>query len=605
MDRSRARARALAEAAGHLPGWLPSAASLTALARSPDAAGWQRVRPDPGAVLLALRHADAVRAAPGLSFFPALLRTPFVLEEALRLLDADAPFVDWGRPAVQPVHQAALTCARWAGRLAEATGRCDPDNAWAAGLLAPLGWLAVCAAGGAAEVGACLADPELARDPAAVQRRHWGLDHAALARRLARRWGLPPWLEAVVGHLGLPLDLAQSFGAEPALFLVVQLAVHLAQRPGRPCLHLPVGATLAGAAAALGLDAQQLDALDLAEDRETGRPGDREKAAAPVSVPAGLLVSVSAGLPVSLSGDPRGVPLLRDLLAVAVENRRLHNAPAAERLEADVDALHEALERQRRAEQDNLQSRKLEALAEFAAGAGHEINNPLAVISGQAQYLLAREPEPERQKALRTIVGQAQRIHQVLRELMQFARPPRPQKQPVDVAGLVREVLTAAEESAGPRQVRLLPPEGESAVFVAADPAQLRTALNCLVRNAVEAASAAGGGRLSAISPEPTADGRPPTADGWVRVRLERPAGRVEVVVEDSGPGPTPAQREHLFDPFFSGRQAGRGRGLGLPTAWRLAREHGGDVRFVGLPDGPTRFVLSLPAGPNDGRAVA
>jgi signal transduction histidine kinase len=50
-----------------------------------------------------------------------------------------------------------------------------------------------------------------------------------------------------------------------------------------------------------------------------------------------------------------------------------------------------------------------------------------------------------------------------------------------------------------------------------------------------------------------------------------------------------------MFDPFFSGRSAGRGRGLGLPTAWRLAREHGGDVRHVPHPDGPTRFVLALP----------
>ena len=53
-------------------------------------------------------------------------------------------------------------------------------------------------------------------------------------------------------------------------------------------------------------------------------------------------------------------------------------------------------------------------------------------------------------------------------------------------------------------------------------------------------------------------------------------------------------EREHLFDPFYSGRKAGRGRGLGLPTAWRLARQHGGDVRFAGAE--PTRFVLTLPA---------
>ena len=70
----------------------------------------------------------------------------------------------------------------------------------------------------------------------------------------------------------------------------------------------------------------------------------------------------------------------------------------------------------------------------------------------------------------------------------------------------------------------------------------------------------------------------------------------VEIVVEDNGTGPPQQQREHLFDPFYSGRSAGRGRGLGLPTAWRFARQHGGDVHFTRLPDGLTRFVLTLPA---------
>jgi signal transduction histidine kinase len=67
-------------------------------------------------------------------------------------------------------------------------------------------------------------------------------------------------------------------------------------------------------------------------------------------------------------------------------------------------------------------------------------------------------------------------------------------------------------------------------------------------------------------------------------------------VVEDSGPGPAEADLDHLFDPFYSGREAGRGRGLGLAIAWRLARVNGGDVRYAPVPGGPTRFVLELPA---------
>jgi signal transduction histidine kinase len=107
-----------------------------------------------------------------------------------------------------------------------------------------------------------------------------------------------------------------------------------------------------------------------------------------------------------------------------------------------------------------------------------------------------------------------------------------------------------------------------------ADQAQVSRALGCLLRNAIEAAP----------------------AQGWAGVRAEVfPSDRLELIVEDNGPGPLLAEREHLFDPFYSGRKAGRGRGLGLPTAWRLARQHGGDVALSPSEPGVTRFVLRLP----------
>ena len=150
---------------------------------------------------------------------------------------------------------------------------------------------------------------------------------------------------------------------------------------------------------------------------------------------------------------------------------------------------------------------------------------------------------------------------------------PRPHKEPFDLGQLVREVITSLEDLAGQHQVRLLFAPVEQPLVLNADPVQVRTALTHLLRNAIEAAP----------------------VDGWASVRLETAAvDRVEVVIEDNGEGPPSLQREHLFDPFYSGRAAGRGRGLGLPTAWRLARQHGGDVRLASLPGGPTRFVLSL-----------
>jgi signal transduction histidine kinase len=359
---------------------------------------------------------------------------------------------------------------------------------------------------------------------------------------------LPDWLAAIAGHLELPVETAGLLGADPEVFLVVQCAVWFLRERGRARV-VAAGGTSTDICARLGIS-------------DLGREALQEEAVSWAVAPARVW------------DCPYEVPLLRELLALAVENRALRDEPTRCRLERDVDALHHALQEQRAGEAERLQARKLAALAEFAAGAGHEINNPLAVISGQAQYLLGHEADHEGQHSLQTIIGQTQRIHQILRDLMQFARPSPPRKEVVNLPGLVREVADSLCALAAERHVRLVCPDPEPTPSLCADPSHLKAAITCLVRNAIEAAP----------------------AEGWAGVRLDLSSPRcIDVVVEDNGPGLPPPLREHLFDPFYSGREAGRGRGLGLSTAWRLVKVHGGDLRFVSLPDGPTRFVMSLP----------
>lgn len=524
------RPEALGDAAAHLPWLTPCAASLMALARLPAAVAWERLRCDPAAVLLAIRQARHRLAAPA-SFTPHLLHDPAVLEGAVQALDFSSGFVDWNLPEVDKAYRAACTIGRLATQLAKISTRADPELAWISGLLSPLGWLAACA----------LHSDPLAMSPA---------DAARIARRLARRWRLPGRLAAVAGHLDLPPDVAQTMGADEPLFRIVQMAAALARRQGLDFIP-DVGCSLDDNAAWLGIETKTIQEV--------------ERGAEPLALPTEWI-------------DPQETPLLRDLLQLALETRRQENEPSFEALENEVDRLHDALASTRHSEEERLRTLKLGALAEFAAGAGHEINNPLAVISGQAQYLLHAEPEPARQRSLQTIVAQAQRIHQILTGLMQFARPAKPRKLSLDAGEVIHEVTESLKDLAGQRRVNLVCPTLNGPIEIEADAAQVRTALSCLLKNAIEAAP----------------------ADGWAGIRVECPApDLLELVVEDNGGGPTASQREHLFDPFYSGRLAGRGRGLGLSTAWRLAREHGGDVRYDHRSEGPTRFVLSLPRQPH------
>src|SRR5207244_2108351 len=127
----------------------------------------------------------------------------------------------------------------------------------------------------------------------------------------------------------------------------------------------------------------------------------------------------------------------------------------------------------------------------------------------------------DRQKSLQTIIGQTHRIHQILNELMQFARPPRPQKQSLDLAALLREVVTSSQELAVQKRVQLTSPELET-IYIEADPRQVRQALTCLLRNAIEAA----------------------TVDGWASIRIEKTAdNQVDVLIEDNGNGPPASLR--------------------------------------------------------------
>jgi signal transduction histidine kinase len=222
-----------------------------------------------------------------------------------------------------------------------------------------------------------------------------------------------------------------------------------------------------------------------------------------------------------------------------------------------ADAVAEVLRR--------LEAAKLESLAEFAAGAGHEINNPLAVISGRADMLLRDETDPERRRLLATIGAQALRIRDMIGDLMVFGRPPEPAPATLNLADVARTVL---EQFANE-----IPPDvhvscnGDPAVPVWADHTQLCVVVESLVRNALEALNGSPGRveiEARALSASGAADD-PGTALN-------------QLIVRDTGPGLTAADREHLFDPFYSGRPAGRGLGFGLSKCWRIVTRHGGRI---------------------------
>lgn len=206
---------------------------------------------------------------------------------------------------------------------------------------------------------------------------------------------------------------------------------------------------------------------------------------------------------------------------------------------------------------DRLQVAKLAALRQLAYGLSHEINNPLAAIRTRAE-MLQRESNglrgPQFETHLRRIVDATMRAHEMIADMMYFARPPQVEFGVVDAVALTAEVVDEFRERGAKSAIAVNFFCVRGTIQCEADQRQLRGALRAILTNAFEAIG----------------------HDGAIGVELRRVGRWLRWKVCDSGPGISEEGRKHAFDPYYSGREAGRGLGLGLSRVYRVARSHGG-----------------------------
>ena len=220
-----------------------------------------------------------------------------------------------------------------------------------------------------------------------------------------------------------------------------------------------------------------------------------------------------------------------------------------------------------------MRSEKLAVVGSLAAGLAHEIGTPLNVISATAEYLMLDGAPAERERRLRDIVGETDRISRLVRELLTFARGRGAERAPVDVRAAVERVLSLLAIPAEKKRVRLEVDVPASLPRALADADGLHQVLVNLLVNAVNAV--AEGGRVG------------------VRARAGE-GGGLALEVHDDGPGVPEALRERIFDPFFTTRPDGTG--LGLAVCARIVAAHGGDIRVGAGPLGGACFTVQLPA---------
>ncbi len=232
------------------------------------------------------------------------------------------------------------------------------------------------------------------------------------------------------------------------------------------------------------------------------------------------------------------------------------------------------------AQNEILRSRMMISIGEMSAGAAHEMNNPLAVISGRSQLLATQLSDPKHKAAAHLIHEQSHRLSAIISELMDFAKPEPPEPREVDLAELVGQALHEAKMHTDPadREIEVtmqdVPP-------VIVDPQQVSAALREVIDNALHATD-------------------PSAGHVAVHAAYDPYSSRVVVTVSDNGCGMDENTVKRAFDPFFSNKPAGRRRGMGLAKALRWVEASGGSIRLESRPGQGTRSILLLPAVKTD-----
>ncbi len=224
---------------------------------------------------------------------------------------------------------------------------------------------------------------------------------------------------------------------------------------------------------------------------------------------------------------------------------------------------------------------RLATMGEMASGLAHELNQPLCAIVNFAEACLElADGDANHLKELRHLLAelarQAERAGLVIRRLRDFVRRREPQRVPVDLNRVVREVVALAQVEARHAEVRVRLKLGKSLPPALADPIQIQQVLVNLVRNAFEAMK------------------RTPSFNRVVTIRTARGRGDVSASVTDCGPGIANEEREHLFEPFFTTKSEGMGMGLSISRS--ILEVHDGRIWLDSRRREGTTFRFSLPA---------
>lgn len=238
-----------------------------------------------------------------------------------------------------------------------------------------------------------------------------------------------------------------------------------------------------------------------------------------------------------------------------VQRLRVSEALRAEELRGRMEEL-------KRSQMDLLRSQRLSALGQMAAGAAHELNNPLTIVRGYTEILLAQHSHDAEQADLARILGAVERCQKVINNLLDFGRSRPVEREPLEINLVLQRALVLCEYDLDAAPIRISQQLDPDLPLVRGDEHLLQQVFLNVILNARQAMHGAHGrGRLIIHTFCPTPE-----------------RSTVHIEISDDGPGMDPEVIDRAFDPFFTTKEPGQGVGLGLSVCYGIVHEHQGRI---------------------------
>lgn len=248
-----------------------------------------------------------------------------------------------------------------------------------------------------------------------------------------------------------------------------------------------------------------------------------------------------------------------------------------------MDMLSSIRERDQRQKADSeykiLQSEKQATVGRLAAGVAHEINNPLTGVLTFTHMLLRRQDlDSEIRSDLDTIAQSTERVREIVKGLLNFARQTRLNPESTDINELIRKTISLLESQALVKKINVSFDSCDVLPRRTLDRNQFQSVLMNIIINAIDATDP--GGQVSIAT--------------GISFSTSQVKG-IEIIISDTGCGISPEHLDRLFDPFFTTKEVGQGTGLGLSVSMGIVERHGGSIRVRSKAGKGSTFIIWLP----------